>query len=86
MTPPICFCTSDLMLCIWHKLWHFGFLINTFQLEDQPHDTIAFVMIGDFLYGGEKDDVGDSSTLMQCYHGGPSWWGLRRLPLLGWFD
>lgn len=29
------------------------------QLEDQPHDTMAFVMIGDFLYGNGKEDVSE---------------------------
>lgn len=27
------------------------------HLEDNPHDTVAFICIGDFLYGDSKNDV-----------------------------
>lgn len=27
------------------------------QVEECPHDSIAFIIIGDFLYGDTKEDV-----------------------------
>ena len=40
---------------------------NFFQLEDKPHDTLAFIMIGDLLYGNSNTEV--SSQRACCYIG-----------------
>jgi len=33
------------------------FVTLMLQLEDNPHDTIAFHVIGEFLYGNTAEDV-----------------------------
>ena len=33
------------------------------QLEDQPHNTIAFQVIGEFLYGNTSADVSEQTDI-----------------------
>ena len=39
---------------------HSGYVFG--QLEDNPHDTVAFHIIGDFLYGDTNEDVSDADV------------------------
>ncbi|XP_067661811.1 uncharacterized protein C05D11.1-like [Haliotis asinina] len=39
------------------SLIHRSVLESLNNVEDQPHDTMAFILIGDFLYGDNKDDL-----------------------------
>jgi hypothetical protein len=34
-------------------------------LENNPHETVAYMIIGDMLYGNTKEDVSDPGILIQ---------------------
>lgn len=44
------------------------FILFIIQVETEPHDTMAFILMGDFLFGNNKEDVSCINIVIHKYY------------------